>query len=142
MLTNTGNEPVRIPWSVDANLVFRKDCKWLPAPGVVGLHGDITLVLEDESGQKDFIGAHGLFGVSTDPNTFRELAPGDSVLIKTGGRMNLYNITLERKKAGVSGDFPIRLTVTARFTLDDSPAFGRYRPVVSANSLRITVRAE
>ena len=142
ILTNTGNESIRIPWSVDANLVFRKDCKWLPPSGVVGLHGAVTLVLEDESGHKDFIGAHGLFGIASDPATFRELAPGDSVLIKTAGRMDLYNIAIERKKAGISGDFPIRLTVTARFTLDDTPAFGRYRPAVSENKMEVSINKE
>jgi len=141
-LTNTGSVPIRIPSSVDAGLVFSKDCKWLPHPGVTGLHGIVTLVLEDGSGQKDFIAGHELFGVSSDPNTFRELAPGESMGIKTAGKMNLYNIARERKKLNLSRDSAIPLTVTASFTMDDTPAFGGYRPVVSADALRITVRAE
>jgi len=127
---------------VDAGLIFSKDCKWLPGPGVVGLHGSITLVFEDESGKKDFIASHGLFGISSDPSTFRELAPGESMEIKTAGKLELYNIAMGRKSAGLSPSLPIPVTVTASFTLDDGPAFGRYRPVVSANSLRLIVLGE
>jgi hypothetical protein len=142
VLTNTGGGPIRIPWSVDPSLVFGKDCKWLLGPGVVGLHGSITLVLEDKSGKKDFIAGHNLFGVSCDPSTFRELAPGESMEIKTAGKVELYNIATEMRRASLPLAFPIAVTVTGSFTLDDSAAFGRYRPVASANSLRVTVRAE
>ena len=140
VLTNTGGAAVRIPWSVDASLVFSKDCRWLPRPGVVGLHGSVTLMLEDESGKRDFVAGHNLFGVSSDPSTFRELAPGETMEIKMAGKVELHNIPMGVGGAGAPACVPV--TVTANFALDDSPAFGRYSPVVSANSLRLTVQAE
>src|SRR5579872_1944908 len=36
LLTNVGKLPLKMPVSIDQTLVFHRDCKWLPAPGVVG----------------------------------------------------------------------------------------------------------
>ena len=76
ILTNEGNAPIKIPMSVNAGLIFGSDCKWLPGQGVVGLHGRITLVLNEVSGQRYLTVAHALYGVSSDPSTYYGLAPG------------------------------------------------------------------
>ncbi len=139
LITNVGRSPFNFPSSVDQTLIFHPGCTWAPPPGALGLHGLITLVLADQSGHEDFIASHGLYGVSSNSNSYVPLAPGDSILIKTAGKLFLQSTRLRPEGAAQLPAPPHRLTVTARLSVDDTPAFGRFSPVVSANSLRIRI---
>lgn len=141
LLTNIGTSPFRVPTTVDQGLAFDPHCKWLPKPGTTGLHGSVGLRLADSSGHFVFIGGHSLFGLSDNAATFCELAPGKSMRIKTSGKVILEYTSPIQKSLAAGKVRSVPLTVTAILTMDDTPSFGAYRPVVSANSVGVELMA-
>lgn len=135
-LTNASDDPVRVPWSVDHGIVFGKNCEWLPKPGAAGLMSTISLVLTDTGGYKQFIAGHGLYGISTSPATYRTLRPHGTLDVRMGGKIDLHDIIVQRREAGLPLALPQSFTVTAIFDWSDG-GFGKYRQVPSNNRLRV-----
>lgn len=139
LVRNIGSKSIRIPASVNQSLVFGPACKWQPSPGLVGLHGSIGLTIEDHSGNRGIIASHGLYAISNEPDTYRVLSPGQSIMIIIAGKVNLPNITTTPTSESHDRLNSAHLIVRATFSMDEGPVFGRYGPVVSSNHARIAV---
>ncbi len=140
VLANTGQSPVLVPWTVESSLVYSEGCERVHLrPGVKALVGEIGILVEDDLGNKQAQASHGLFAVSSNPGSFRELPPGESLSIKIGGQLDLSWIQAERQKANAPLSFPLTLKVVATFELHDGIELTGGSPLISVNQLRITV---
>jgi hypothetical protein len=133
-LTNTGNQPIMLPWSLDSDIVYGKDCRDLEKPKPPGtLVGSLYLKLADSQGRAKLIGGHNLFALRDDEATYRVLAPQQSARIRLGGKVHPPDVPIG--SAGATNHFE----VTAVFDLTDSSLPNAYQTVTSTNHKDVTV---
>lgn len=138
--TNVGSKPVLIPWSPDKGTVYGDKCEWLPkALGVRALRGMVRLEFTDETGYAQFIGSHSVYGISTRPDTYQTLAPGQSAVIRIWGTIGFWTIIEKRKEKGLGFTLPQDFVVRASFDLDDTSLPLPYAPLHSENEVRVKV---
>lgn len=139
-ITNTGNGPILIPWSVDPSILRTPKCEWLAkTKGTVGVTLTLGLDLVDQQGYSELTVAHELFGISSEPATVRTLAPQESLRVKMAGRANVSDIQARRAKANLRLSLPQRFTVAGTLDWNDSAVFGAYSEVRSDNLLHVTI---
>lgn len=139
-VTNASNNRVLFPWSVGRSVILGNDCEWLAkAPGEVGLTATLGLSLMDAAGYGELTAAHGLYGISTKPASYRALGPHESMRVRMGGHADLYYLSAQRQKAGLAFSLPQDFTAVAFLEWDDSPTFGKYAQVRSHNHLQLTI---
>ena len=139
-VTNVGAKPVMIPWSPDPETVFRKNCEWRPKSlGVTAQKAMISLEFEDEAGFTQFIASHGLYGISSNAETYRKLAPHQTAVIKIWGTVDFYNMIEERRAKGLEFKLPQKFAARARFEVDDSSFWVAYKTLRSTNQIRVRV---
>lgn len=139
-ITNVGAKPISIPWSPDPDIVFGRDCEWLPKPqGVSGLRGTVRLEFVDEDRHVEFIGSHVLYGILSNPETYRELAPRQSAIIRISGTIDFWNIVQKTREERLQLKLPQDFIVGASFDLDEGPQGTSYARVLSRNHLRVKV---
>jgi len=134
LLTNTGNEPLLLPWDPDRDVVYGKDCMGLGVPAPPTLEGSLGLKVVDPQGNADFVGGHFLYGRRDAPSTYRVLAPQRSARIRVDGT---FYPPPERKgpRAAASN----RFMLIGVFDLTDSKLPKAYRTMVSANHLDLAL---
>ena len=140
-LTNIGRQPIPIPWALDVALVLTQNCTWQPlSSGAKPLHASVAISLVDDNGNSEAIVAHYLYGVTSDPATYRTLAPKESVVVRMPGRIDVSYINeqrlKEKKKLLV---LPLNFKVVASFEYSDVPRFGEYPEVQSENTILVRV---
>jgi hypothetical protein len=142
LLTNAGDHAIPVPWSLNPDLVQRKDCTWaaLP-PGAKPLYASVAVQLVDDAGNSQAIDTHYLFGTTNDPAAYRDLKPNESLEIRLMGHLNVSFINQQRaqqKRKPIV--LPAAFGVVGTFEYSDIPGYGEYPEVRSGNSVRVTIR--
>ena len=136
--TNTGREPIRVPWSPNSQY-SNKDCTGaLKDTAKASLSGSLRLVLMSGSGLARSIPAPSLYGRLEFPDTYRVLAPGQSATVKFKQSISLQ-VTDATDPAGQLLDLPQDFSVTAAYDLDDTSQANPYETVRSQNNVMVTV---
>jgi len=137
---NIGKEPQRFPLSSRWETANDEKCEWLGfRPGMIAQRGWVRLEFADGAGYTEFIGSHPLFSNSSDPNSYRMLAPGQSIRVKLGGKIYFQRVYEERKPEDKPFTLPQEFGVTASFSLDDSSLWNPYKKLRSTNPVRVRV---
>lgn len=136
-LTNTGDKSMTFPWDPDEYVIYGKDCKGLGPAGPEHpntLAGSLVLELIGSGGKSKIVGGHGLYARMDQPETYRILQPGQSVIIRVGGKF--YPPPAGKETRALAG--AKRLKLIAVFNLTDSRLANRYKTIRSVNSVELT----
>lgn len=137
--TNRGHQPVWFPWSPYSETAYGKGCQWPAVPGARALRGWVQLAFEDQQGYVETIAAQDLYGISTQPSSYRVLAPGETVRVRAAGKVNFSTIIEKRIKEHLPFALPQAFAATASFGLDDSSLPNPCSPLRSSNQLEVLV---
>lgn len=135
-LTNTGDKSIALPWDPNQTIVYGKDCQGIGPPGPghpVTLEGSLLLKLARGKVEGDVVGGHSLYSRMDQLDSYRVLQPGQSAVIRVGGKFNppsTDNIGHPKRRPGT-------FRLIAVFTLTDSAKLNPYRSVVSENSVAV-----
>lgn len=136
-LTNAGDRSLALPWDPNQAVVYGKDCRGLGLPGPghpVTLEGSLVLKLIGSAGEGTVVGGHSLYARMDQPDTYRLLQPGQSAVIRVGGKFFLPpNEKGDHPKQSAGG-----FKLIAVFDLTDSAKVNPYQPVLSENSVEVS----
>lgn len=138
--TNTGTKPKRFPLSWRWEKAFGENCRgFLLHPTATHLRGSLRLELQDEAGYTEPIAWLPLFASSSEPSTYRVLAPGESIRVKLAGKIHFWKVIENRKPDDAPFKLPQVFVVKAAFDLDDSSLWNPHERLRSANSIKLRV---
>jgi hypothetical protein len=133
-LTNTGANQVQLPWDPDEYLIYGKDCSDLDRPSPSGtVVGSLSIKLVGNSGQGVLVGGHYLYARIDQPETYRVLRPGQSAVIRVGGKLSPPHAGKEASAVTDSKQFKL----VAAFDLTDSKVVNPYETITSVNSVAV-----
>lgn len=140
---NIGKEPQRFPLSSRGESAFGVNCEDLPQrQDGYPIRGIVALEFKDESGYLEpYIALHALYANSRYPESFRFLAPGETIRVKMGGKIFFNRVNQDRKPQGPPFKLPQQFVVTATFNLDDRSLWNPYKELRSSNQIRVRVTA-
>jgi hypothetical protein len=134
-----------IPWDIHSETVYgpKPRCEWPKTSGSTGLRGAIYLELIDESGHGEISNViAGLYGISTNPKSYRKLVPGESATIRLSGTIYIPPGSSAAKAGDPRPKSPIKSKVVGVFKLDDSSLWSPYKVLRSSDEFSMTVSQE
>jgi hypothetical protein len=137
-ITNSGREPILLPWSPYQDVVYSEGCRWLP-PGGRGLIADLRLELSDGDQRFEAIAAHRLYGASASALTLREVSPGETVTVRIWGRITVHHIAQLAKDQQLEFKLPREVSLTSSLDLSDSGMPSAYQRMLSTGQIKLLV---
>lgn len=138
-LTNVGEAAIMLPWDIHASTVYgpKPTCKWPKEGGAVGLREVLAVYLEAESGKsgRGYGSIVYLYGISTEPNSYRSLPPGKTATFKISSAVSVPPEALAGQGAIETAQF----TAFAVLKLDDSAERGPYEDIRSNNQFTVYI---
>lgn len=141
-LTNVGTDVVMLPWGIHTESVYGPNCEWPKTAGSTGLRGSVYLEVRRADGRGEIRLAVGLYGLSDDPKSYRDLVPGQSATIKISDPIRITPPNTAALGGGPRAGFRENVTVTAVFQLDNSSLRSPYEDLRSVNEIQITISEE